>query len=94
METKMEVEIIQEREIFADQAVVTHTPVEFLIDIKTILPLFDLLGDRTRTVIKHNAIRLHPAVFKDMIHAMIGNLKTYEEKYGEIKIQKGVGKNE
>ena len=67
---------------YANFAVVTHSPAEFVIDYIRILP------GMTKSKVKSRII-MAPMHAKTLMMALQDNIKKYESKFGEIKIAKG-----
>ncbi|MBD3349422.1 MAG: DUF3467 domain-containing protein [Candidatus Eisenbacteria bacterium] len=64
--------------IYANFAVITHSPAEFVMDFVRILP-----GAKKSRV--HARIVMAPQNAKALCKALEGNLAKYEETHGEIK---------
>ena len=67
---------------YANFAVVTHSPAEFVMDYIRILP------GMTKSKVKSRII-MAPMHAKTLMMALQDNIKKYESKFGEIKITKG-----
>ncbi len=67
---------------YANFAVVTHSPAEFIMDYIRILP------GMTKSKVKSRII-MAPMHAKTLMMALQDNIKKYENKFGEIKIAKG-----
>jgi len=67
------------RGVFANQAIVSHTPDEFVMDFIYLSPAGGTLNSR---------VIVTPSHFKRLIKAMAENLTKYEEKFGEISEKK------
>ena len=68
---------------YANFAVVTHSPAEFVMDYIRVLP------GMTKSKVKSRII-MAPMHAKTLMMALQDNIKKYENKFGEIKIAKGV----
>ena len=66
---------------YANFAVVTHSPAEFVMDYIRVLP------GMTKSKVKSRII-MAPMHAKTLMMAMQDNIKKYEDKFGEIKITK------
>lgn len=64
--------------IYANFAVITHSPAEFVIDFVRVLP-----GAKKSRV--HARIVMAPQNAKALSRALEGNIRKYEETNGEIK---------
>lgn len=64
--------------VYANFAVITHSPAEFVVDFIRVLP-----GTKKSRV--HARIVMAPQNIKAFAHALAGNISKYEEKNGEIK---------
>ena len=69
---------------YANFAVVTHSPAEFVIDYIRVLP------GMTKSKVKSRII-MAPMHAKTLMMALQDNIKKYENKFGEIKVPKGGG---
>ena len=67
---------------YANFAVVTHSPAEFVIDYIRVLP------GMAKSKVKSRII-MAPMHAKTLMMALQDNIKKYESKFGEIKIVKG-----
>jgi len=67
---------------YANFAVVTHSPAEFVMDYIRVLP------GMTKSKVKSRII-MAPMHAKTLMMALKDNIKKYENKFGEIKIPKG-----
>ena len=67
---------------YANFAVVTHSPAEFVMDYIRVLP------GMTKSKVKSRII-MAPMHAKTLMRAIQDNIKKYEDKFGEIKITKG-----
>ena len=67
---------------YANFAVVTHSPAEFVMDYIRVLP------GMTKSKVKSRII-MAPMHAKTLMMALQDNIKKYENKFGEIKIAKG-----
>lgn len=70
--------------IYANFAVITHSPAEFVVDFIRVLP-----GTKKSRV--HARIIMAPQNLKAFSQALADNVKKYEERHGEIK---AVGKGQ
>ena len=68
---------------YANFAVVTHSPAEFVMDYIRVLP------GMTKSKVKSRIIMV-PMHAKTLMMALQDNIKKYERKFGEIKIAKGL----
>ena len=66
---------------YANFAVVTHSPAEFVMDYIRVLP------GMTKSKVKSRII-MAPMHAKTLMMALQDNIKKYESKFGEIKIAK------
>lgn len=64
--------------VYANFAVITHSPAEFVVDFIRVLP-----GTKKSRV--HARIVMAPQNIKAFAQALTGNISKYEEKNGEIK---------
>ena len=71
---------------YANFAVVTHSPAEFVMDYIRVLP------GMTKSKVKSRII-MAPMHAKTLMMALQDNIKKYENKFGEIKIAKGASPN-
>ena len=68
---------------YVNLAIVTHSPAEFVMDYIRVLP------GMTKSKVKSRII-MAPMHAKTLMMALQDNIKKYENKFGEIKISKGV----
>ena len=66
---------------YANFAIVSHTPAEFIMDFIRILPGMQKSKVKSRVVIS-------PLHTKTFLSALKDNIEKYEKKFGEIKISK------
>jgi len=64
--------------IYANLALISHSGAEFIVDFTRVLPGMPKAAVQAR-------ILLTPQHAKGLLKALEGNLKKYEEKFGEIK---------
>jgi hypothetical protein len=69
---------------YVNLAIVTHSPAEFVMDYIRILP------GMTKSKVKSRII-MAPMHAKTLMMALQDNIKKYENKFGEIKVNKGEG---
>ena len=67
---------------YANFAIVTHSPAEFVMDYIRVLP------GMTKSKVKSRII-MAPMHAKTLMMALQDNIKKYENKFGEITITKG-----
>ena len=67
-------------EEYANFAVATHSPAEFVIDFFRILPGISQAKVKSRII-------MSPVHLKTLSRALQDNIKKYEEKFGEIVIK-------
>ncbi|MCX7985096.1 MAG: DUF3467 domain-containing protein [Bacteroidetes bacterium] len=65
--------------IYANLAIITHSPAEFVIDFTRVMP-----GVPKAKVLSR--IIMTPQHMKMFANALIDNIEKYEKKFGEIKI--------
>ena len=77
---KMSIDLPEElaQGIYANLAIITHSPVEFIVDFAQILPGIKQAKVRSRII-------LAPQHAKRMLHALAENIKRYEEQNGPVK---------
>tara|TARA_B100000902_G_C27265319_1_gene893193 strand:+ start:582 stop:893 length:312 start_codon:yes stop_codon:yes gene_type:complete len=66
---------------YANFAIVSHTPAEFIMDFIRILPGMQNSKVKSRVIIS-------PLHTKTFLSALKDNIEKYEKKFGEIKISK------
>ncbi|MEO8217311.1 MAG: DUF3467 domain-containing protein [Acidobacteriota bacterium] len=65
---------------FVNFANIIHSPSEFIIDLGRIMP--------GRPEVKvYSRVIMTPLHTKQLLHALAQNLATFEEKYGEIRVE-------
>tara|TARA_Y100000590_G_scaffold453587_1_gene598898 strand:+ start:529 stop:846 length:318 start_codon:yes stop_codon:yes gene_type:complete len=70
---------------YANFAVVTHSPAEFIMDYIRVLP------GMAKSKVKSRII-MAPMHAKTLMMALQDNIRKYEDKFGEINIAKGANK--
>ena len=70
---------------YANFAVVTHSPAEFIMDYIRVLP------GMAKSKVKSRII-MAPMHAKTLMMALQDNIRIYEDKFGEINIAKGANK--
>ncbi|MBI2133461.1 DUF3467 domain-containing protein [Candidatus Woesearchaeota archaeon] len=88
------VDVVNGNDFFADEVSVSHSPMRFVIDFKSMTPRMDLPGNPPRMVVKHNVILLDPYFAKDVLNVLKDNISKYEKKFGEIKMPENLAKHE
>ena len=75
---------------FTDNVTVLHSPSKFIIDFSQTVPRIDNIdGKMMQTfTIKHNTVLLDPPFAKSLLDVLKKNVKTFENKFGDIKIAK------
>ncbi len=68
--------------IYANLAIITHSPAEFVIDFTRILPGVPKAKVQSRII-------MTPQHTKSLLMALRDNIEKYEKQHGEIKLQKG-----
>ena len=68
---------------YVNLAIVTHSPAEFVMDYIRVLP------GMAKSKVKSRII-MAPMHAKTLMMALQDNIKKYENKFGEIKVPKGV----
>ena len=68
---------------YVNLAIVTHSPAEFVMDYIRVLP------GMSKSKVKSRII-MAPMHAKTLMMALQDNIKKYENKFGEIKVPKGV----
>lgn len=81
-------------EFMAEEIAVSHSPVRFVIDFKSISPRVDIPGQPIRHVLKHKIIKIDPFVAKDLVNVFKQNIEKYEKHYGKIEKPKSLAKAE
>ena len=79
----IQINIMDEKDILADEVTMLHNPTRFFIDVKSVTPRMDL--GNTRVVKRHNVIILDPFIAKELLRVLEENIKSYEKKYGTIE---------
>ncbi len=81
---------------FSDTVTVSHNPKKFVIDFQQSTPRFTKVGSELdqKMVIFHKTIILDPEVAKDFSRILAENVRSYEERFGDIKTAKQKNKKE
>ncbi len=93
-EQEVRVDVVNGDEFFADEVSVSHSPIRFVIDFKSMTPRMDLPNHPPRMLIKHNVILLDPYFAKDVLSVLKDNIDKYEKKFGQIKKPEPLFKHE
>ena len=67
---------------YANLAIVTHSPAEFIIDFTQIMPGLPKARVRSRVI-------MAPLHVKAFAMALMDNIKKYENRFGEIPVSQG-----
>lgn len=87
MQKQIEIDIGTVEGAYSNLAIITYSPAEIIIDFCKILPGMPKAKVQSRII-------MTPQHAKLLIKALEDNLKSFEEKFGEIKIHTGYeGKN-
>jgi hypothetical protein len=81
-------------EFLAEEVAVSHSPVRFVIDFKSMSPRIDIPGQPIRHILKHKIIKLDPFIAKDLLDVFRQNIEKYEKQYGKIEKPKALAKAE
>lgn len=94
-ERKLNININDGDEFFAQEASITYNPSLFNIDFRRITSRVDMRSNDTNVIVlKHNVIMLEPYVAKK-IHEILGKaIEKYENEFDEIKTPLPVQKME
>lgn len=68
--------------IYSNLAVITHSPVEFVVDFAQVMPGMKQAQVRSRVI-------LAPHHAKRLLHALNENVKRFEQQHGKIQPLKG-----
>ncbi len=71
-------------EEYANFAIATHSPAEFVIDFFRILPGINNAKVKSRII-------MSPVHLKTLVKALQDNIKKYENKFGEIEVKSDGG---
>lgn len=84
MPGKLQIELPEQlaEGIYANLAVIAHSPSEFVVDFIRTVPGVPKAKVQTRVI-------MTPLNTKNLMLALQQNIKMYEEKFGEIKVQQG-----
>ncbi len=82
-ETRVDVE--NGSEFAADEVSISHSPLRFVIDFKSITPRVDMNNQQPRLVASHSIIKVEPYLMKELISVLSENVKKFEEKFGPIE---------
>ena len=81
-------------EFLADEVSISHSPIRFVIDFKSIVPRMDLPNHPPRTIIKHNVVMVDAYFAKELLNVLKDNIAKYEHRFGEIKKPEALRKYE
>ena len=88
MEKTIQINVMDEKEFFVDEAVAIHGPTKFCIDFKTTTPRGD--AGNIRIVARHNVAILDPFLAKDLLRILGESVANYEKKFGVIEKPKAL----
>lgn len=77
---QIEIDDLTAQGVYSNLAVITHSPDEFVLDFIFIQPQIPKAKVRTRVITS-------PQHVKRFLQALQDNIKKYEEKFGEIKVE-------
>ena len=82
---EIRVDAVNGEEFLADEVSVSHSPIRFVIDFKSISPRMDIANQPPRMVIKHNVVLVDPYFARELLSVIKDNIEKYEAKFGPIK---------
>ncbi|MBI4438789.1 DUF3467 domain-containing protein [Candidatus Woesearchaeota archaeon] len=91
---EIRVDVENGNEFLADEVSISHSPIRFVVDFKSVTPRIDLSNHPPRMVVKHNIVLLDPSFAKELFNVLKDNLSKYEAKFGEIKKPEALKKHE
>lgn len=77
---QIEIDDVTAQGVYSNLAIITHSPDEFILDFIFIQPQIPKAKVRTRVITS-------PQHVKRFFYALQDNIKKYEEKFGEIKVE-------
>lgn len=77
---QIEIDDLTAQGVYSNLAIITHSPDEFILDFIFIQPQIPKAKVRARVITS-------PQHVKRFLHALQDNIKKYEEKFGEIKVE-------
>jgi len=94
-EKKLNVNINDGEEFFAQEASISYNPTLFNLDFRRITSRVDMRSNEANVlVLRHNVIMLEPHVMKKMIEIMTRAIEKYEKEFGVIETPESVKKLE
>jgi len=94
-EKKLNVNINDGDEFFAQEASVSYSPTLFNLDFRRITSRIDMRSnDANVLVLKHNVIMLEPYVVKKLMEILGRAVDKYEKEFGKIETPESVKKLE
>ncbi len=91
---EIRVDVVNGEEFLAEEVSVSHSPIRFVIDFKSMTPRMDVSGHPPRMVIKHNVVIVDPHFAKDLLQVLKDNISKYEKKFGDIKRPEALKRHE
>ena len=89
--TEMRVEVSDAApEFFADDLTVSHTPLRFILDFKSLTPRINTPKESRHMILKHSVIKVEPFIARALLEVLTSNLERYEKEYGKIKKPKAL----
>ncbi|MBI3033679.1 DUF3467 domain-containing protein [Candidatus Woesearchaeota archaeon] len=91
---EIRVDVVNGREFLADEVSISHSPVRFVVDFKSVSPRMDMASQPPRMIIRHNVILLEPHFAKDLLSVLKDNISKYESHFGEIRKPEALQRHE
>lgn len=86
-EKKLNLNIVDGDEFFAQEASVSYNPTLFNLDFRRITSRIDMRSnDSNVLVLRHNVVILEPYVAKKLVEIMQKSIERYEQEFGAIVI--------
>ena len=77
---------------FTDNATVLHNSSKFIIDFSQTIPRLDNINGKMQQTltVKHKTVIMDPQFAKSFLDILSKNMKSFEKKFGKIKLQKAM----
>lgn len=86
----MRIDVENGIEFTADEASVSHSPVKFMIDFRSVTPRIETGSKEPRMVMRHNVVRVDPYFAKELLSVLKDNIEKFEKKFGTIEKPKAL----
>lgn len=94
-EKKLNININEGDEFFAQEASVSYNPTIFNLDFRRLTPRIDMRTAESNIILlRHNVVMLEPYVAKKMLELLSTAVEKYEKDFGKIEVPEPIKKME